>query len=144
VHRGQETVFFRHLFLKGFDPRFLELGDHSAFLAYQVVMVRHEIALVPLEPVPEIELFRIAESCEKFHRAVDGRGSDGTVPLPDGMGELFHGHMRSRPEEDLDHPCPAFASFPSDRRDFGVYALQKGFQREGKCSKMNLQFIIML
>src|SRR3990172_6631129 len=52
--------------------------------------------------------------------------------------------MRSRPEEDLDHPRPAFASFPSDRRDFGVYALQEGFQREGKCSKMNLQFIIIL
>ena len=137
-------MFFRHLFLKGFDPRFLELGDHAAFLAYQVVMVRHEIALVPLEPVPEIELFRIAESCEKFHRAVDRRVSDGTVLLPDGMGELFPGHMRSRPEEDLDYPCPALASFPSDRRDLGVYALQEGSQREGGCSIMNLKFIIIL
>lgn len=137
-------MLFRHLLLKGFDPGFLELENRSAFLAHQVVVVRLEVAFVPLEPVPEIKFLRVVKTCQKFHCAVDRCGTDGAVPLPDGMGEFFDSDMRSRSEEDLDYLCPASASLPADSYNFLVDPLEEGVQEGERRSKVNLKFIIII
>jgi len=137
-------VLFRHLLLKGFDPGFLELENRSAFLAHQVVVVRLEVAFVPLVPVPEIKFLRVVKPCQKFHCAVDRCETDGTVLLPDGMGEFLDSYMRSRSEEDLDYLCPASASLPAGGNNFLVDPLEEGFQEGESRSKVNLNIIIMI
>jgi hypothetical protein len=123
VHRGPEPVFLRHLFLEGFDLWFLEFEDHPAFLAHQMVVMGHEVTLIPLQPVPEIKFFYVFKPGKKFHRSVNRRISHGTVPLSNGVGEFFHGNVRSCPEKGFHHLCPAFASLPADCRNFCVDSL---------------------
>jgi hypothetical protein len=113
-------VFPCHLFLKSFYPGFLELGDHPAFLAHQVVVMRHEVVLIPLQPIPEIKLFCVAKPCQKFYGAVNRRISDGTVPPADGMGKFLDRHVGSRSEKYFDHLCTAFAPLSADRGDLGL------------------------
>jgi len=88
-----------------------------------MVVMSHEVTLIPLQPVPEIELLCVVKPGKKFHRSVNRRMSHGTVPLADGPGEFFHGHMRTRPEKGFHHLCPAFASLPADCRNFLVDSL---------------------
>jgi hypothetical protein len=125
VHCREKFVLFGHLLLKGFDPGFIEFENRPAFLAHQVIVVRLEVAFVPLEPVPEIKFLRVVKLCQKFHCAVDGSRTDGTIPLPDGMGEFLYSYMRSRSEEDLDYLRPASASFSADGNNFPVDPLEE-------------------
>ncbi len=116
-------MFLRHLLLEGFDPWFLEFEDRPALLAHEMVVMGPEVTLVPFQPVPEIELFYVIKPGKKFHRSVNRRISHGTVPLADGVGKFFHGHVRPRLEKGFHHLFPAFASLPADCRNFRVDSL---------------------